>query len=250
LSIEEESEPRRTIEQEIQTESEETTMPVFNQRETEGQQDRSLIPEAVYKFRLEIQPGNAGDGGWLKAAKTNLRLLMLATVNTVVAGDHTKRKVWDYTSVDFDESEHPDLPVLERDKLDGYRESVRIGRNKIRAMIDSALGLMPNDHSEEAEAARDAALESWEKLDGLTFWAQTRNLPASNGYKPKTVIDYIITPDLPDYPKQSKAVTAPAPASAQASLKDELDDEVPFVLAFFIVSAVAWLTAGGSALVA
>ena len=34
------------------------------------------------------------------------------------------------------------------------------------------------------------------------------------------------------------------------SLKDDLDDTIPFALAFFIVSAVAWLAAGGSSLIA
>ena len=131
--------------------------------------------------------------------------------------------------------------------LIGYHDAVRIGRNKIRAMIDSALGLMPNDHSEAADAARVEALESWDKLNGLVFWAETKNRPGSNGHGPKTIIDFIVTPDSPNYPKQSKAVTPPPQAS---SLKDDLSDDIPFLWAFFIVSAVAWLVAGGSGLIA
>ena len=42
----------------------------------------------------------------------------------------------------------------------------------------------------------------------------------------------------------------PAPMSRPAPLAMDLDDEVPFVLAFFIVGAVAWLIAGGSTLIA
>jgi hypothetical protein len=42
----------------------------------------------------------------------------------------------------------------------------------------------------------------------------------------------------------------PLPVSKTATRAEEMDDEVPFVLAFFIVSAVTWLIAGGSTLIA
>jgi len=42
----------------------------------------------------------------------------------------------------------------------------------------------------------------------------------------------------------------PAPVSRTASLADDLDDQIPFILVFFIISAITWLVAGGSALIA
>jgi hypothetical protein len=42
----------------------------------------------------------------------------------------------------------------------------------------------------------------------------------------------------------------PLPPSRTAPSKDDLDDAIPFVWAFFIAGAVAWLVAGGSTLIA
>jgi hypothetical protein len=42
----------------------------------------------------------------------------------------------------------------------------------------------------------------------------------------------------------------PLPPSRIASQRGDMDDEIPFVLAFFIISAVTWLVAGGSTLIA
>ena len=42
----------------------------------------------------------------------------------------------------------------------------------------------------------------------------------------------------------------PPPVDRTASRAQDFDDEIPFALAFFVVSAVAWLVAGGSTLIA
>jgi hypothetical protein len=44
-------------------------------------------------------------------------------------------------------------------------------------------------------------------------------------------------------------LSLPPPTSSKETTKKFLDDEVPFVLVFFIVSAVAWCVAGGSTLI-
>jgi hypothetical protein len=158
-----------------------------------------------------------------------MRLLLLATVNSVVAGEHTKRKVWDYITVDLIEDEDLDLPSLEKDKLDNLHTAVRLGRKKVISIINSALGLMPNDHSEATEARREQVLASWENLNGLTYWAETKTRPASNGYEPSVAIDYIITPDLPDYPKSAgTGVATVATAQPRRTLADDMDDEINF----------------------
>jgi hypothetical protein len=40
------------------------------------------------------------------------------------------------------------------------------------------------------------------------------------------------------------------PSRTAASANDDLDDNIPFVLAFFIISAVAWFVTGGGTLIA
>jgi hypothetical protein len=79
------------------------------------------------------------------------------------------------------------------------------------------------------------------KLIGWDFF--TPGVPAPEA-KPVAV------PITPPPPSSGGAPAMPvAPKAAKALPKrDDLDDEIPFVLAFFIVSAVAWLVAGGSTL--
>jgi hypothetical protein len=54
-------------------------------------------------------------------------------------------------------------------------------------------------------------------------------------------------PEQADMLAAAKPKLPPAPAPTPRS---DMDDEIPFALAFFVVGAVAWLVAGGSTLIA
>jgi hypothetical protein len=188
--------------------------------DTESQRSRSLVPPGVYQLKAAVILGGSGNDGVLKLAK-NGRSLMLQLECTVTEGEHKGRKVWDYITVALDETE----PASEAEKLDKLRTSVRIGRNKVRAIVDSAYGLDPNDTSEMAQAKR--RLQSYDDLNELVFWAQLEERPGGNGYGPSNKIDFVIVPGDPAYPatptQASRSAIVPRKPLAQ-----NMDDEIPF----------------------
>jgi hypothetical protein len=200
-------------------------MPVFDVRKTDDDQ-RSVPPEGIYAFEVKVVAGNAGPGGMLKAMKKDMRQLMVALECSIVGGKYARRKAWLYPLVAYDDTPDDDMPdVAIGDALEDILYNIKRGQTRVRAIIDSALGLMPKDHSEEAELKRETVLESWDKLNGLVFHAETKNQLEQNGYGPKMTINFIITPDRSDYPKQSKAV---ATVPVKGAPKDEMNDEIPF----------------------
>jgi hypothetical protein len=214
----------------------------YNLRDTETQ-GGTTVPAGIYLLKPHVKRGGLGEDGSLLLAK-NLRTMMLELEHTIeleckiVNGrswdyEHVGRKLWgDYVTVELDESDDPSLPPIDARKLGNFQTAVRMGRNRFRAMIDSALGIDPNDTSEQAWAKRES-VKGWGGIEGLKFWAQVEIQPASNGYKARNYIDFIITSDLPDWPGMPETAAAATP-SAQAlvpsfkSAADEMDDEVPF----------------------
>jgi hypothetical protein len=190
-------------------------------RDTETQFDRTPIPSGVYHLKIAVKPGGIGPGGFLRLAK-NLRSSMLELECTVVGGEYAGRKVWDFITLEFDENNRDDVLPVETDKLEKFRTSVRMGRTKLRAVLDSAFGLHPNDHTEATDAKRQ--LESYGDLNGLTFYAQVESKPGGSGYGPRNSIDFIITCDLPDWPAKPAQAVVPF----QQTLTKEMDDEIPF----------------------
>jgi hypothetical protein len=188
--------------------------------DTESQ--RSLVPPGVYQLKAAVILGGSGDDGVLKLAKNGCSL-MLQLECTVTQGNHKGRIVRDYITVALDENGLAPAPQAE--KLDKLRTSVRIGRNKVRAILDSAYGLDPNDTSETAQAKR--RLQSYDDLNELVFWAQLEERPAGNGYGPSNNIDFIVVPGDPAYS------TIPTQVSQRAvvprkPLAQDLDDEIPY----------------------
>jgi hypothetical protein len=198
---------------------------------TDTKPQSSPIPPGIYRLRAKLMAGIAGTEHLLKRAKNGVQL-MLALECTVLEEhpayeqnrEHRGRKVWDYITCELDEQGV--ITPLPQDKLQKLQTSVRLGRNKLRAIIDSAHKLDPNDKSEAAQAIR-RRFASYADFDGIVFWAQLQERPAANGYRAGNNIDFIITPDLPDYPQEA---SAPPPASGSAAVAIRaryMDDEIP-----------------------
>jgi hypothetical protein len=227
------SETRRAIGSAIDQET--NDMPVIDLNDAET---RTPIPDGAYQLAIKVKPGNAGPDGLLTVAK-NMRSQMLKLEYTVLAEvkhkalaptEHAKRKIFDYITVDYDEQDYGDeadmLPVETGDRLEKMRNSVRMGRAKLRAIIDSAFALLPNDKSEATQQKR--RLESYADLDQLRFYADVRTRPGNNGYGPSNTVDYILTCDLPDYPSSVGKAVAPASKPSPKPLRDEMEDEIKF----------------------
>jgi hypothetical protein len=203
-------------------------------RNTDPQRSaRETIPAGPYVLEIEVRGGSADRGDCLRWAK-NRRTLLLELEYTVIGGEHHGHSFRDYISVDYDESDKDDAPPLDRGKVKDFRANVRMGRSRVRAIIDSVYGLDPNDHSPSADAKRQ--IEGYESLDGLRFCGQVIVEKGEGKYGPRNILDFVLTAGLPDY------VRPPAKSTGQAVVRlkrtgtddgtfrssaDDMNDEIP-----------------------
>jgi hypothetical protein len=206
-----------------QSETEEKTEMALNLSDTDAQGSREPIPAGVYRLRARLMAGTAGPDFLLRRAKNTPVLLMVALECTVIGSEHAGRKVWDYISAEIDEESM--LTPLDVEKRQNLQTAIRMGRNKLRAIIDSAFAFSPDDKTPATQAKRDAV--DYVDFDGICFYAQVEVRPARNGYKASNEIYFIVTPDLPDYPKQAPGANN-LPATPKQDLQDEMDDSIPF----------------------
>jgi hypothetical protein len=87
---------------------------------------------------------------------------------------------------------------------------VRIGRSKLRSILESAHGVEPNDQSDAAKEKR--RVTDYLDFDGLEFWARLGIKTGENGYRDRNVINYVVTPNFPDWPRDAKTKQAIVPA--------------------------------------
>jgi hypothetical protein len=170
----------------------------------EPQREGGLIPEnTIAVCHLTIRPGGAGEGGWLKRSKDGSSLAIDAEF-TIVEGPYAKRKFWKLYTVDG--------------TAEGHQKAAAISASQIRAIVESARGIRPDDDSDAAKQAR--RLNNWGELDGIRFIGKIGIEKGKDGYKDKNTLWAAITPDRRDWVKveqvASPAVSVGA-AAAQAA---------------------------------
>jgi hypothetical protein len=168
-----------------------------------------LIPAGtVATVSIHIHPGNAGEDGILKRSKGG-DCEMLDTEFTVLDGPFKGRKFWQNM-------------VLTGTK-DGHAKAADISRITLKAILDSALGLKPDDVSPQARAARTVELKQFE---GMTFIArigiekgEAKNDGSGTFWDDKNNLAGVITPDKKDWHpvEQPPPFDAASPASAPAA---------------------------------
>ena len=130
---------------------------------------------------------------------------MLDCEFTVAAGPHARRKFWQMFTV-------------AGGKVDEHGVSIgwKISKGTFRAMIDSALGLDPQDMSEAAKAKR--VLRGLADLSGITFAAKIRVEPANDPrYGDSNRLDRVVLPGEPEYRRIMDGEAVPArPSGARA----------------------------------
>jgi hypothetical protein len=169
------------------------------------QRDMGLIDDGtVAVVHMNVRPGSAGEGGWLKRSKAG-DSEMLDCEFTVVEGPFAKRKFW--------------TSLVVTGVTEGQHKAGEISGGRLRAILESARGIMPNDKSDAAKAAR--AVNNWGDFDGLRFVAKIgiqKAEPGSN-FKDKNVLESVITPDRKDWAKVEQVMrSATAAASVGATL--------------------------------
>ena len=181
----------------------------FNTAKT--QKNFEPVPDGVYLLHVTINPGGAGPDGWLKESKDGLSL-GLDCEFTVVDGEYANRKIFARFTISG--------------TTDGHKTAAEISGQTLRAVLESARGIRPDDTSDAACQARSIA--SYEDLSDLRILARIGTQPAKGGYEAKNVLRYIITPGMKDWRavEQIKAPSA-APVNAYAAASAARTHEPP-----------------------
>jgi len=180
----------------------------FDMNDAEPQRTGELIPDGTFaKVTMTVRPGGIDgaseiDRGLLKAPKdpsSDVRLLDCEF--TVTEGPHVRRKFWQMFTV-------------QGGKVDENGVSIgwKISKSTFRAMIDSALGLDPNDMSEAAKAKR--VLRGLADLNGITFIAKVRIEPSEDPrYGDSNKLDRVVLPGEAEWRKVTDGEVVPASPS-------------------------------------
>jgi hypothetical protein len=151
--------------------------------------DLAPIPVGtVATVSLHIDPGNAGEGNLLTRSRDG-GCEMLAVAFTVVDGPHKGRKFWER--------------MILAGTTDGHAQAADISRGKLKAILDSTLGLKPDDMSDAAHTARTVDLKAFE---GATFAAKIgiekgglKDNGSGERWPDKNVLATIITPGMKEW---------------------------------------------------
>ncbi len=154
--------------------------------DAEQQTSFDLIPKGTQaKVRMTLKPGGYDDAtrGWTDGYATesfDTGSVYLAAEFVVLNGEYAKRKLWSNIG-------------LHSPKGDAW---ANMGRTFIRAVLNSAYGVLPSDQSQEAQNAR--CIGSFSALDGIEFVARIDVEKDSKGEN-RNVIKLAIEPDHNDY---------------------------------------------------
>lgn len=170
--------------------------------DAEQQPSFELIPKGtVVKLRMTIKPGghdNAEQGwtGGYASESFDTGSVYLACEFVVLEGEYAKRKLW--SNVGLHSAKGPAWGNM--------------GRSFIRAVLNSARGVHPQDNSPQAAAAR--RIRDFSDLDGIEFIAKVDVEKDTKGEN-KNVIKQAIEPDHRDYAAaMGRPSYAPSPAPA------------------------------------
>ena len=189
----------------------------FDMNDAEPQKSGDLIADGSFaKVTMSIRRGGVDgdseiDGGLLKASNTpGSDVRMLDTEFTVAEGPHVRRKFWQMFTVSGG-------------KVDEHGASIgwKISKGTFRAMIDSALGLDPEDMSDAAKAKR--ILRGLADLSGITFVAKIKVEPSSDPrYGDSNKLDRVIVPGEPEWRKVMDGEAVPPVPGARSRPKAAL----------------------------
>jgi hypothetical protein len=172
----------------------------FNDAGTQRSFD--VIPtNTVATLQVKVRAGGAGDDGWLKRSKAG-DSEALDLEFRVVDGPYTKRKFWVLFTL--------------AGTSEGHAEAGKISRERLRAILESARGIRPDDTSDVATQARRIA--HFGELDGLCFIGRIGVEPATGNFKAKNTLDEVITPERAGWHRieQSAKPAPPAPITVAA----------------------------------
>lgn len=162
--------------------------------DAEQQQSFDLIPKGtIVKVRMAIKPGGYDDPsqGWVGGYATQSATtgaVYLSTESVVLEGPHARRKMWG--NIGLYSSKGPTWGNM--------------GRTFIRALLNSARNISPQDNSPQAAGAR--RIRDFSELDGIEFLAKVDIEKDAKG-EDRNVLGQVIEPDHKDYAAYLGAMT-------------------------------------------
>lgn len=167
--------------------------------DAEQQQSFDLIPKGtLVKVRMTIKPGGHDNPaqGWTGGYATesfDTGSIYLNCEFVVLEGEYAKRKLWS-------------LIGLHSPKGEAWGN---MGRSFIRAALNSAMNVHPQDNSPQAQTARRIA--DFSALDGIVFVARVDIEKDAKG-EDKNVVKQVIEPDHKDYARIMGVVSKATPS--------------------------------------
>lgn len=173
----------------------------------EEQTGGDVIPhKTLAKVHMKIRPGGYDDPakGWTGGYATrsdSTGAVYLDCEFTVIGGKYNKRKVWSLIGL-----HSPKGPKWEQ-----------MGRSFIRAALESARGIKPQDASDIAMKARQ--ISGFQDLDGLEFVVQIDVEKADEGseYGDKNKVNNVIPATHKDYASLMSGTAPTNSANTQAA---------------------------------
>ena len=108
----------------------------------------------------------------------------------------------------------------------GQCDAINISRATLRAMVESAHAIDPDDDSAEAQKIRD--IKTLRVFDGLTFYALV-GVEHSAGYGDRNKILQVITPNMKEWPAKPRSSQQNGPPpQPRKTTADDMGDEIPF----------------------
>jgi hypothetical protein len=154
--------------------------------DAEQQQSFDLIPKGtVAKVRMTVKPGGYDDPsqGWLGGYATQsfeTGSIFLACEFVVLEGEYARRKLW--SNIGLYSSKGPTWGNM--------------GRTFVRAALNSARNVRPDDNTPQAAAAR--RIQGFHELDGLEFAARI-DIEKDGRGEAKNVVKIAVEPGEPEY---------------------------------------------------
>ena len=154
--------------------------------DAEQQQSFDLIPKGtVAKVRMTVKPGGYDDPsqGWLGGYATQsfeTGSIFLACEFVVLEGEYARRKLW--SNIGLYSSKGPTWGNM--------------GRTFVRAALNSARNVRPDDNTPQAAAAR--RIQGFHELDGLEFVARI-DIEKDGRGEAKNVVKMAVEPGEPEY---------------------------------------------------
>ena len=178
-------------------------MTYFDFNSAADQSSFDLIPKGSFvRVRMTVRPGGFDDPsqGWTGGYATRNAQTGSVYLNcefVVLEGEFARRKMWSLIGLSS-----PKGP-----------EWANMGRSFMKAILNSARGIHPDDSSPAAQTAR--RISGFAELDGIEFLAKVDWEKDQHG-RDKSVVKSAVTPDHQDYARLMGA-TPRAPVAPPAS---------------------------------